>query len=235
MQTSRQGSTAAGALGNAGNRTACSSPTSTVHTAQRLQRQGSGGSTGSGSSYVSSSYYGSAGMQSKPAAVVTEVPGTQHLSIFAVKFVLQQMAVLTLAYDGACRLHSVVEGVTKCCWRSPTGSHYVAMDVCTGPQGQVCVTAWEQWGLLGVQCQYKGAWGWAQKCIKDMCGRMLRSGSGKGMLQKGSSLLVAIISDAKASKGATHHVCSFVLACRWFCWGMTKAASTYTALLQKSS
>jgi hypothetical protein len=34
----------------------------------------------------------------------------------------------------------VVEGVTKCCWRSPTGSCYVAMDVCSnGQQGQVCV------------------------------------------------------------------------------------------------
>lgn len=137
LHTSRQGSSPAGALGSTANRTACSSPTSAAHTAQRLQRQGSGGSSGGGSSCVSSSCCGSLGMQSKPAAEVSEVPGTQHLSIFAVKFVLQQMAVLTLAYDGACRLHSVVEGVTKCCWRSPTGSFYVAMDVCTGPQGQV--------------------------------------------------------------------------------------------------
>jgi hypothetical protein len=54
--------------------------------------------------------------------------------------VLQQMAVLTLAYDGACRVHSVAEGVTRCCWRSPTSSCYTAMDVVTSPQGQVRAT-----------------------------------------------------------------------------------------------
>jgi hypothetical protein len=70
-------------------------------------------------------------------ASVREVPSTQRLSIFAIKYVPQQMAVITLAYDGACRLHALAEGVTRCCWHSPTGNSYVAVDVCTGVQGQV--------------------------------------------------------------------------------------------------
>lgn len=126
-------SAAVGAACGTALKTACSSPTST---AQRLQRLGSGNSIDS-SSYISS-YTCSPGAAAAAAPVsVSEVPGTQRLSIFAVKFVLQQMAVLTLAYDGACWLHSVVEGVTRCCWRSPTSSCYMAVDVCTGPQGQV--------------------------------------------------------------------------------------------------
>lgn len=106
----------------------CSSPSSALH---RLQRPGSAGS----SSYHSSS----AGSPNAAAAAtqVTEVASTQQLSILAAKFVWQQMAILTLSYDGACRLHSVVEGVTRCCWHSPTGTSYVAVDVCSGPHGQV--------------------------------------------------------------------------------------------------
>jgi len=106
----------------------CSSPSSALH---RLQRPGSAGS----SSYHSSSI-GSPGAAAA-ATHVTEVASTQQLSILAAKFVLQQMAIITLAYDGACRLHSVVEGVTRCCWHSPTGSSYLAVDVCPGPHGQV--------------------------------------------------------------------------------------------------
>lgn len=127
----------AGAGSTAG-RTACSSPSSTKPAAQYLQRPGSANSSMS-SSYISSSCYSPAGAgyipKSPPA--VCEVHGTQHLSISSVKFVLQQLAVMTLAYDGACRLHSVAEGVTRCCWQSPTGSCYTAADVCTGPDGQV--------------------------------------------------------------------------------------------------
>lgn len=74
-----------------------------------------------------------------------EVHGTQHLSIMAVKYVQQQLAVMTLAYDGACRLHSVAEGATRFIWRSPTGSNYSAMDVCTGPEGQVRLFALVCW------------------------------------------------------------------------------------------
>lgn len=108
---------------------------------QRLQRPGSAGSSSYQSSN-SSSWSGSAATacwREQPATTpsVSQVSGTQHLSMLAVAYVQQQMAVLTIAYDGACRLHSAVEGGTRCCWRSPTGTNYVAMDVCnsTGPQG----------------------------------------------------------------------------------------------------
>lgn len=124
--------------GSTAGRTACSSPSGTKQSVQQLQRPGSANSSIS-SCYLSSSCCSPAGAgyipKSPPA--VCEVHGTQHLSIFSVKFVLQQLAVMTLAYDGACRLHSVAEGVTRCCWRSPTGSSYTAADVCTGPEGQV--------------------------------------------------------------------------------------------------
>jgi hypothetical protein len=99
----QQGSTAA-------NRSACSSPTnSTARHIQRLQRQGSRDSSssgdGGGSSYVGSSSCCSPGpgMPAGPQACVVEVPGTQRLSMFGVRYVPQQMALLTLAYDGACR------------------------------------------------------------------------------------------------------------------------------------
>lgn len=47
--------------------------------------------------------------------------------MFAVQFVATELAVLTLAYDGCCRLHSAVDGGLRCCWRSPTGSRFTAM------------------------------------------------------------------------------------------------------------
>jgi hypothetical protein len=127
-----------GAGGSTAGRTACSSPSGTRQSVQYLQRPGSANSSMS-SSYLSSSCCSPAGAGYIPKSppTVCEVHGTQHLSIFSVKFVLQQLAVMTLAYDGACRLHSVAEGVTRCCWRSPTGSCYTAADVCTGPEGQV--------------------------------------------------------------------------------------------------
>lgn len=117
-------------------RAACINTSRTVqHKLQQLDRSSSIGSySGDGSSLHSSSCWSSA--LSLPTSV-REVPSTQRLSILAVKYVPQQMAVITLAYDGACRLHALAEGVTRCCWQSPTGSNYVAADVCTGVQGQV--------------------------------------------------------------------------------------------------
>jgi hypothetical protein len=87
-------------------------------------------------------------------------------SLFAVKLLSRAMAVLTLSYDGACRLHSLVEGGApggvSCCWCSPTGSAYTAMDMveaagqqehqvgygCVGLDG---VTGWPVSALL---CAY---------------------------------------------------------------------------------
>jgi hypothetical protein len=67
----------------------------------------------------------------KPAAQLPQsTAAAQDLSVFAVQFVAMELAVLTLAYDGCCRLHSAVDGGLRCCWRSPSGSRFTAMD-CT--------------------------------------------------------------------------------------------------------
>jgi hypothetical protein len=118
-------------------RTACMNATRTVqHKLPHPDRASSIGSfSGDGSSSLHSSSFWSSAL-SLPTSV-REVPSTQRLSILAIKYVPQQMAVITLAYDGACRLHALAEGVVRCCWHSPTGSNYVAADVCTGVQGQV--------------------------------------------------------------------------------------------------
>jgi hypothetical protein len=79
----------------------------------------------------------------KPASQLPQSAGsttaaTQDLSVFAVQFVAMELAVLTLAYDGCCRLHSAVDGGLRCCWKSPGGSRFTAMG-CTehGTRGEV--------------------------------------------------------------------------------------------------
>ncbi|KAF6256973.1 hypothetical protein COO60DRAFT_1640324 [Scenedesmus sp. NREL 46B-D3] len=77
-----------------------------------------------------------------PAAQLPHNPArtsaaAQDISVFAVQFVAMELAVLTLAYDGCCRLHSAVDGGLRCCWRSPGGSRFTAMG-CTelGTRGE---------------------------------------------------------------------------------------------------
>ncbi|WIA31183.1 hypothetical protein OEZ86_001188 [Tetradesmus obliquus] len=74
----------------------------------------------------------SPGSSMKPASQLPQstdsaAAAAQDLSVFAVQFVAMELAVLTLAYDGCCRLHSAVDGGLRCCWRSPTGSRFTAM------------------------------------------------------------------------------------------------------------
>jgi hypothetical protein len=65
-----------------------------------------------------------------PKSAASTAAAAQDLSVFAVQFVAMELAVLTLAYDGCCRLHSAVDGGLRCCWRSPGGTRFTAMD-CT--------------------------------------------------------------------------------------------------------
>eukprot|EP00878_Enallax_costatus_P032735 GHUV01035996.1.p1 GENE.GHUV01035996.1~~GHUV01035996.1.p1 ORF type:complete len:612 (+),score=167.19 GHUV01035996.1:257-2092(+) len=68
----------------------------------------------------------------------TAAARSQDLSIFAVKYMAHELAVLTLAYDDCCRLHSAVDGGVRCVWRSPGRSKFVAVD-CTGTAGEVLI------------------------------------------------------------------------------------------------
>uniref|UniRef100_A0A383VUZ7 Uncharacterized protein n=1 Tax=Tetradesmus obliquus TaxID=3088 RepID=A0A383VUZ7_TETOB len=96
----------------------------------------------------------SPGSSMKPASQLPQstdsaAAAAQDLSVFAVQFVAMELAVLTLAYDGCCRLHSAVDGGLRCCWRSPTGSRFTAMG-CTEHDTRSEVLLGDERGMLHV-------------------------------------------------------------------------------------